>query len=62
MAVNIESMVYELCKDGKCKLMSAHQISHKLNLNKFYGTKGKQLVGMAIARLRKKNKYIEYRQ
>lgn len=61
MSVNIEQMIIDYCQNGKCKLMTAHRISHQLKLNTIYGPKGKQLVGMAIARLKKKNIFIEYK-
>ncbi len=61
MSVNLEQLICDYCKDGKCENLTAFQISHKLGIRKYYGARSKQLVGMAIGRLRKKEIYIRYK-
>lgn len=56
----LEQKIYDCCQSNSN--LTAHQISHRLKLNGIYGTKGKQIVGMTIARMRKKGITVSYRQ
>lgn len=56
---DLEQKIFDLVKKSNGKL-SAHQIGHQLKLNREYGSRTKQVVGMAIGRMVKKGIPIQY--
>lgn len=55
----LEQKIYDYTKDRNP--LTSHQISHGLKLNRKYGTKGKQIVGMTIGRMLKKGIKVKHK-
>lgn len=59
--MKLEPAIVEVLKNKKAKSTFPHMISHELKKFGFcYGSKGKQIVGMAIGRMRAKGVEANY--
>ena len=50
----LEEEIVEYLKGRPSRSTTAHQMSHFVGQKRHYGPKGKQIVGMAVGRMRKK--------
>ncbi len=50
----LEQEIVDFLDGRKSRTVTAHTMSHHVGRKRHYGPKGKQIVGMAVGRMRKK--------